>query len=359
MFCLCTCVSPSVCVWWNHSGPHTREGKNCTGMVPGRRGNSCAGHTWPRLGSRSHSGRNGCSGRPAWTLRPWRDLMEHLTDFLPNDASLPFLSPPFGSLLHLFYPPPLSPLSSSLSTSQPEATPAFSSRRHLSTCARSQRSYLFVLLRDPKALRFLAMKRRKSGNDEEVEDSGEELEEGGEESRERHSKAPCSFADDAALESPLHWDNERCFRGYRGCLDYWCYREPQRLPPSYTWSRIVASLTQGSNQARGLVGEVRRKGDTGTFQWVNQGANNSTVWTDACTSRSDFLFLIPLLLYFPLLLILSLPQRFPRWPQLPTMRAGAKAGAEEACVGGSPTFDWRGRLVWIWASVSEGRAAGF
>lgn len=48
------------------------------------------------------------------------------------------------------------------------------------------------------------MKMKTFGNGEEEEGSEEELEEGGEESRERRSKAPCSFADDAVLESPLH-----------------------------------------------------------------------------------------------------------------------------------------------------------
>lgn len=64
------------------------------------------------------------------------------------------------------------------------------------------------------------MTTRRSGNEEEEEDSEEVLEEAEEESRERSSKAPCSFADDAVLESPLHQDNGRCFRGYQGCLDY-------------------------------------------------------------------------------------------------------------------------------------------
>ncbi len=60
---------------------------------------------------------------------------------------------------------------------------------------------------------------RRFGNEEEEEDSEEELEEGGEESRERRSKAPCSFADDVVLESPSHQDNERYFQGYQGCSD--------------------------------------------------------------------------------------------------------------------------------------------
>lgn len=64
------------------------------------------------------------------------------------------------------------------------------------------------------------MMMRRFGNEEEEEDSEEELEEGEEESRERRSKAPCSFADDAALESPLYQDNGRYFQGYQGCLDY-------------------------------------------------------------------------------------------------------------------------------------------
>lgn len=61
------------------------------------------------------------------------------------------------------------------------------------------------------------MMRRRLEDEEEEEDSEEELEEMEEESRERRSKAPCSFADDAVLESPLHQDNERCFQGYQGC----------------------------------------------------------------------------------------------------------------------------------------------
>lgn len=58
------------------------------------------------------------------------------------------------------------------------------------------------------------------GNEEEVEGSEEELEEEEEENRERRSKAPCSFADDAVLEPPLHRDNEHYFQGYQDCLDY-------------------------------------------------------------------------------------------------------------------------------------------
>lgn len=61
---------------------------------------------------------------------------------------------------------------------------------------------------------------RRCGCGEEEEGSEQELEEVEEGSKERRSKAPCSFADDAVLESPLHRDNERYFRGYRGCLDY-------------------------------------------------------------------------------------------------------------------------------------------
>lgn len=56
--------------------------------------------------------------------------------------------------------------------------------------------------------------------EEEGEGSEEVLGEGGEASRERHSKALCSFADDAVPESPLHQDNEHYFQGYRGCLEY-------------------------------------------------------------------------------------------------------------------------------------------
>lgn len=65
----------------------------------------------------------------------------------------------------------------------------------------------------------MTMMMRRFGNEEE-EDSEVELEEGEEESRERRSKAPCSFADDAVLESPLHQDNEHYFQCYQGCLDY-------------------------------------------------------------------------------------------------------------------------------------------
>ncbi len=104
---------------------------------------------------------------------------------------------------------------------------------------------------------------------------------------------------------------------------------------------------------------VRRKGDTDTFQWVNQEVNNSTVWMDACTFQLDCLFRTPLLLYLPLLLMLSLPRRFPHSPQLPTRRGDVKGGAKGACVDGSPMFDWLGRLEWIGVSASEGKAAGF
>lgn len=33
--------------------------------------------------------------------------------------------------------------------------------------------------------------------------------------------------------------------------------------------------------------------------------------------------------------------------------------AEEACDGGSPAFDWLGRLAWIGENVIEGKVAGF
>lgn len=62
----------------------------------------------------------------------------------------------------------------------------------------------------------MMMTRRRLEDEEGEEDSEEELEEVEEESRGRRSKAPCSFADDAVLESPLHRDNERCFLGYQG-----------------------------------------------------------------------------------------------------------------------------------------------
>lgn len=196
----CTCEGPSVYVWWSRSDPHTCGDKNCTGMVPGHHGNSYAGHTWPRLGSRSHSGRNGWSGHPAWPLPPLRVSLVHL---MSNDSSLPFPSPPCSSLQHLSSPPPLYLLSSSLSPVQPGVTPAFSSLHRLWTCVHSQHLYLFVLLQDPKERHFLMTRmRRKFGNEE--EDSEVELEEGEEGSRERCSKAPYSFADDAVLESPLH-----------------------------------------------------------------------------------------------------------------------------------------------------------
>lgn len=76
---------------------------------------------------------------------------------------------------------------------------------------------LFVLLQDPKEHRFLTRMRRRFGGEEVEGGSEEELEAEGEESRERRSKAPCSFADDAVLESPSRQDNERYFQGYQGC----------------------------------------------------------------------------------------------------------------------------------------------
>lgn len=64
------------------------------------------------------------------------------------------------------------------------------------------------------------MRRRKRFADEEREEDSEEgPEEAGEGSRGRHSKALCSFADDAVPESPWLLDR-RYFRGHRGCLGY-------------------------------------------------------------------------------------------------------------------------------------------
>lgn len=107
------------------------------------------------------------------------------------------------------------------------------------------------------------------------------------------------------------------------------------------------------------MGGATRRGGTGTFQWVNPGVNNWTVWTDACTFLSGCLSLTPLLLCPPPPLIQSPPPQRCRFPRRPSRTGRARGGAEEACAGGSPASDWPGRPAWIGASAREVTAAGF
>lgn len=348
--CLRTGVSPSVCGWWSRSGPRTREGRSCTGTAPARRGSSCAERTWPRPGSRSHSGRSGWSGRPAWTRLPFRES---------NDPAPPFQSP-FASLLHPTSPPPSHSRSSSPAASQ--LTPSFSSRHRLLTRACSQHWYLSVLLPDPKELHFLTITTTMTTavcvNEAEEEGNVEEPEEEAEENTERHNKAPCSSADDAVPRSPSHWDSGRYLRGWQDCWGYWCYQEPQRRLPSCTWSRTGASLTLGSNQGRWSTVKVMKTEDTDIFQSENLEESNWTVWTDACIFLWDFLSLIHLHLCFHLVLMSRLRRRCLRCPLVSMRRGHVREEEEEAFVCGSPGFDWPGRPGWIEGSGIGGRAAG-